>query len=363
MVSDEELVATVIVALLHDIGHYPFAHQFRIGGEFPDHDDRTLTVVVDQLRAKIISLFNADVYNAVVGLMKHIIAWQRPGEQALEENQYPSYFTILRAIISSSIDVDKLDYVRRDGHHCGVPYGGIVDHERFVSALRVWWDADDHPHLLLSDKGRVCAEGLVFARYLLTSEVYWNHGVRAYAAMLSAAIDQFTPDEIKTHLWDTDSSFLNWLGSDRRSKWLVELIQNRKPYRRAFVHQRLGASSENTDERLFEFLENAVGGNEELLQRVQDVVARTLGIKVTKPYQIVLDVPKGMTRIRGVQVLAEGHETPGPVGPIFDAIGQNFDGFARKARIFVHPDLMERRHVAECTALVRKALVHDFQLA
>jgi HD superfamily phosphohydrolases len=364
MVADEELVATVIVALLHDIGHYPFAHQFRIKGKFPDHDDRTLSVMEDQLGDKITNIFNADVYKNVVTLMKHIIAREKPGEQEIDGNQYPPYFAVLRSIISSSIDADKLDYVRRDGHHCGVPYGGIVDHERFVSALRVWWDSDDLPHLLLSDKGRVCAEALVFARYLMTSEVYWNHGVRAYAAMLSAAIDQINPEEVKPHLWDTDASFLNWLAVDRRTKWLVELINNRKPYRRAFVHQKLGSgiAPENTDERLFEFLEKAASGNETILERIRDVVAKALAIKVTKPHQIVIDVPKGMTRIRGVQVLAEGHESPGPVGPIFDAIGENFDGFARKVRIFVHPDLMERRHVAESTSVVRKALLHDFQL-
>ena len=65
----------------------------------------------------------------------------------------------------------------------------------------------------------------------------------------------------------------------------------------------------------------------------------------------------------GVQVLAEGHEEPGRVGPIFDAIAQNFDGFVRKARIFVHPDIMKKRSVAESTAAVRKALIEDFQLA
>jgi HD superfamily phosphohydrolase len=364
IISDEELVATAIVALLHDIGHYPFAHQFRISGAFPEHDQRTLRVIEEDLEQPITRIFNADIYRAVVALMNSVIAYENPG-QISTTDQYPNHFNVLRAMISSSIDADKLDYVWRDAHHCGVPYGQTVDHERFIKSLRVWWDSDGMPHLLLSDKGRVCAEALVFARYLMTSEVYWNHGVRSYAAMLSAAIAQFTDTEVAEHLWDTDNAFLTWLARDKRSRWLTDLIQTRRPYRRAFVHQRLGGglAADETDVRLFQFLENAVGGNKEVLEKIRSVVASTLGITPRTEYDIVLDVPKGMTTVSGVKVLAEGHEEPGPVGPIFNAIGENFDGFARKVRIFVHPELMEERSVAECTSLVRKALIHDFKLA
>jgi HD superfamily phosphohydrolase len=364
IISDEELVATAIVALLHDVGHYPFAHQFRISGVFPNHDERTLRVIQEELESRITGSFNADIYKAVVALMNSVIAYENPGK-ILESDQYPNHFNVLRAMISSSIDADKLDYVSRDAHHCGVPYGKTVDHERFVKSLRVWWDADSMPHLLLSDKGRVCAEALVFARYLMTSEVYWNHGVRSYAAMLSAAIDQFSHDEVTAHLWDTDNAFLSWLAKDNRGRWFTDLIKTRRPYRRAFVHQRLGGglAADETDIRLFQFLENAVGGNKEVVDRIRDVVASTLGIRPRNEYDIVIDVPKGMTTVSGVKVLAEGHEEPGPVGPIFNAIGENFDGFARKVRIFVHPDLMEQRNVAESTSSVRKSLIHDFKLA
>lgn len=364
IVSDEELVATAIVALVHDVGHYPFAHQFRISGAFPKHDERTLKVIEDELEHRITASFNKDIYRAVVALMNSIIAYENPGH-VVEAEQAPSHFNVLRAMISSSIDADKLDYVRRDSHHCGVPYGQTVDHERFIKSLRIWWDSDGIPHLLLSDKGRVCAEALVFARYLMTSEVYWNHGVRSYAAMLSAAIDQFSQSEVTEHLWDTDDAFLAWLEKDERSRWFTDLIKTRRPYRRAFVHQRLGAGSgaDETDKRLFEFLEGAVGGNTDTVKKIREVVASTLEINPRTDYDIVLDVPKGMTTVSGVQVLAEGHEAPGPVGPIFNAIGQNFDGFARKVRIFVHPDLMEQRSVAECTSSVRKALIQQFQLA
>lgn len=364
VVADEELIATALVALFHDIGHYPFAHQFRLGGGFPPHEDLTLEMLKrDDLRRKVEEIFNADVYDAMMMLMRYVNAFEHPG-QVQQAVPYPVHYRVLRAIVSSTIDVDKLDYVARDSLHAGVPYGGAVDRERLLASLRIWWGTDGTAQLLLSDKGRVCAEALVFARYLMTSEVYWNHGVRSFAAMLSAAIGNFGADEARSHLGDTDEKFMSWLANNQRSSWFTDLVACRQPYRRAFVHQKFGGSEASTDteKKLFAILEKAAEGNEELKEAIVATVARTLHIAIKTEHDIVLDVPAGMTRLRGVQVLAEGHEEPGRVGPIFDAIGENFDGVARKARVFVHPSLLEKRPVVESTSAVRKALIEQFQL-
>lgn len=365
LVSDEELIATAIVALYHDIGHYPYAHQFRFRGEFPRHVERTLAVMESGEVAKMITTaFNQDVYHACLNIMKLINAYESPGTPKPQGDAIPAHYKVLRSVVSSTLDADKLDYVDRDAVHSGVPYGRIVDRQRFLKSLRIWWRGND-PQLLLSDKGRVCAEGLVFARYLMTSEVYWNHAVRAYAAMLTAAIALVEPGEVEDHLWDTDSSFLAWLGTNKNTEWFNSLINSRTPYRRAFVHQRRGGNEAQvaTDERLFRFLEKSVGESAAAMAEVQRIVAEVLRLKDWQPHEIVMDIPEGMTRIVGVQVLPEGHEEPGRVGPIYEAIGENFDGFARKARIFVHPRLMERRKVAESTRIVREALIEEFQLS
>lgn len=364
LVSDEELVATVIVGLLHDVGHYPLGHDFSTGFDFPVHEARTRDVIEsEELRGRVIRHFNEDVYNAVLTLIRMIVAIEVPGRSGGSAKPLP-HMGVLRTIISSSIDVDKLDYVGRDSLHAGVPYGNIVDRERFLASLRVWWDSDGVPHLVLSDKGRVCAEALVFARYLMTSEVYWNHGVRAFTAMVTAALDLFGADEIKPHLWDTDDVFLGWLRNEERSHWLDDLLAARKPYRRAFVLQRLGGKEfdPELDRLLFKRLEGAVSGNRELLRTIQSEVASALCIQEPRPHEIVLDVPRGTTWVGGVKVLPEGHEEPGSVGPIFDAIGLNFDGFGRKARIFVHPRHMGGRSLTESTRAVRKALVSGLGL-
>lgn len=365
VVTEEELIATAIVGLLHDIGHYPFAHQFRLAGLFPRHEDRSLEVIQgDRYRQLITSEFNRDVYTATVQIMRAVISYEATahGHRARHVS-VPNHFQVLRAILSSPVDADKLDYVFRDAHHAGVPYGKIVDVERLLGSLRVWWAKDGDPQLLLSDKGRVCAEALIFARYLMTSEVYWNHAVRAYAAMLSAAIETVSVRDVNRHLWDVDLQFLDWLDKGPKTAWFVDLVQRRRPYRRAFVHQRLGGRASEYDGPLFDVLEGiARDADEKGRARLRKAVAAALGIAVHKRHEIVIDVPQGMTRIRGVRVLPEGHEEPGEAGRIFDAIGENFDGFVRKARIFVHPDLMSGASVAESTEVVRKALIEEYAI-
>ena len=62
-VPDEDLVATALVALFHDVGHYPFAHQFRVRGTIPVHEERTLDVLnSDDAMRLITNTFSKDVY-------------------------------------------------------------------------------------------------------------------------------------------------------------------------------------------------------------------------------------------------------------------------------------------------------------
>ena len=338
LVTDEDLAATALLALLHDIGHYPFAHQFRIAGKFPPHETRTLEKLKSAEARKIIKGgFSQDVYDALIRLETYIVSRDNPGSHERSDVDYPVHYHVLRDVISSTIDVDKLDYVGRDALHSGVPYGAIIDQERFIASLKVWWGPEG-PSLLPSDKGRACAEALVFARYLMTSEVYWNHAVRAYAAMLSAAIGQVDVRSSRQHLWDTDSQFLLWLGSNSRTEWFIKLLGDRRPYRRAFVHQKLGGKPDvrQNDGLLFERLEEAAEesdtedeGTQSRL--IREVVADVLGIdkKMLARHEIVLDVPQRMPHLLAVHVLPEGQEEPGSAGPIFDAIEHNFDGFVQ----------------------------------
>ena len=91
---------------------------------------------------------------------------------------------ILASMLSGPIDIDKMDYLFRDSLHAGVPYGRHFDQQRLLGSLCLNRAGDG---LAITDKGKTAAELMVFARYVMFSEVYWHHGVRAATAMLQRA--------------------------------------------------------------------------------------------------------------------------------------------------------------------------------
>lgn len=359
--SEEYLIATALSALLHDVGHSPFGHQMMIEGEYDDHEKKGLSIVKNDasIRRAIVQRFNKDIYQCCIELMQYI--YDSDHKKKLTKTPEPIYH-VLKAILSSAIDVDKLDYIMRDSLHSGVPYGSIVDRERLISSLRVWYSTVTDPTLVISDKGRASAEAIVFARYILTSEVYWNHAVRAFSAMLTATLKDLDPDQIRQKLNSTDERFLLWLRSNRETKWFFSYFDIRKPYRRAFVVQRRGASreTEESSSEIFNRLESALS-NPADYSTVADAVRAALNIgKNVNPHDIVLDIPSGMTKITGIQVLPEGHDRPGLISPIYSSIADHFDNVARKARIFIRPDLLGSKNLVESNNLIRKALCEKY---
>jgi len=91
---------------------------------------------------------------------------------------------ILVSMLSGPIDIDKMDYLFRDSLHAGVPYGRHFDQHRLFGSLCLNATGDG---LAIRDKGKTAAELMVFARYVMFSEVYWHHAVRAATAMLQRA--------------------------------------------------------------------------------------------------------------------------------------------------------------------------------
>src|SRR5690606_8046312 len=102
----------------------------------------------------------------------------------------PPALCLIRSILSGPIDIDKLDYLERDSLHAGVPYGRNLDKNRLISSLVLNESGDG---LAISTKGKTAAELMVFARYVMFSEVYWHHAVRGATAMFTRAFYESLP--------------------------------------------------------------------------------------------------------------------------------------------------------------------------
>lgn len=171
---DSQSILTLLIAsLLHDVGHYPYAHLIEDieHSAWKRHEELAETALCgDELSNVLKCDFGVepvDVLNLLTGRLSN------DGQR------------LAGSILSGPIDIDKLDYLRRDSMHAGVPYGQNFDSSRLISQLCV--DAE-HMALAVTDKAVTAAEMMVFARYVMFREVYWHHAVRSATVMLQRIV-------------------------------------------------------------------------------------------------------------------------------------------------------------------------------
>ena len=169
-VSGDEARHVAAAALVHDVGHGPYGHQTE--GVLRRHAGRHHDEVGDLLSGTEVGEV----------LASHGVDPERVAALVRGEGR-------LGALVSSAIDVDRTDYLVRDAHHTGVPYG-TVDHERLVRAFRL---VDDE--LVLGPGNVRTAESVLVARALMNATVYRHHVSRIAGGMLELAAERLLADE------------------------------------------------------------------------------------------------------------------------------------------------------------------------
>jgi uncharacterized protein len=175
-IDDHDGRAIVCAALLHDVGHGPFSHSFeralkRIVPKVPKHEHWT-RVIVQQELSKELREHDVDPLR-VCALIKN-----RDGD--------PDVTTFHRQIISSQLDVDRMDYLCRDAHFAGVPLGRI-DLQYLIRNVCVV-EHGSQKTLGLMSKGVASYEAFAFARHIMNRSVYFHKQVATFECMMEECL-------------------------------------------------------------------------------------------------------------------------------------------------------------------------------
>ncbi|HQU43309.1 MAG TPA: HD domain-containing protein [Pirellulales bacterium] len=343
--ADAELF--IVAALLHDLGHWPFCH--------PIEDIRLPGVPRHELFAGRF-LLTGEIADALRS------DWQidaRDVVALLSDEPQGKKSQILASMLSGPIDVDKMDYLMRDSLHAGVPYGRNFDQGRLIGSLCLNEAGDA---LAVSEKGKTAAEMLVFARYVMFSEVYWHHGVRSATAMLQRAF-------YLLH----ESLDLDWAFRQTEARVIDELIAAAGegpasdlldglfgPQRR--LYKRVAQYSFFEQRDLYERLaRRPYPWLAECAEAFAETASTALG-RIVAPHEVLFDAPP-VTRevefdIDVYFVKERRYRQLGEVSPVVRALAeQQFDDYVKRVRIFGHPRIAaDLRALESLPRLLEKTL-------
>ena len=158
--NQDEIELIRVSALLHDIGHGPFSHVSEGVLSVPHEELTNFVVTKTSMKDLLEEKFDVnEIVKIVNGKGK------------------------LGPIVSSELDVDRMDYLLRDSHNTGVSYGKI-DYERLIKNLKL------NDGLVLNIKGVQAAEGALVSRYFMYPSVYQHHTTRILNSMFRRALQK-----------------------------------------------------------------------------------------------------------------------------------------------------------------------------
>ena len=321
-ISMEGVKAFLCAALLHDIGHYPFAHSLK-----------DLHVEAHEVLAarQVLSDF-APVIRGSLGIEPEAVAAIIDRGTRYSGSVNVGFFW---KILSGVLDPDKLDYLNRDAFYCGVPYG-IQDVDFILEEV--------YPHpgsgVAISPKGITALENILFSKYLMYKTVYWHKTVRIATAMIKKAIAMALADGVigKPDLYGLDDEQFSQRFVARAFPGF-QLIEDTR--RRALHKQvmRIPFSDESPLHAGLSKIEARLGLEKEIAREASSILGREV---LTE--HVIVDVPEHLSFEIGIPVIDPRQAEPaeadaGDSSYIFNWMGhEDFPRSLRAISVSARPD-------------------------
>lgn len=284
--SGEAVGAFLCAALLHDLGHYPFAHSLK-DLDLEDHETLTARrVLTGGMSASIRRDVGVDpeLVAAIVDQKRAYGGRDADGET----------LAFLRGILSCVLDPDKLDYLNRDAYFCGVPYG-IQDVDFVLGEIGVVPGVG----LGVTRKGLTAVENVLFSKYLMHRSVYRHKTVRVATAMVKKALALGLHEGVLAQeqlYWTDDAGFLGVLDASKFGPFaLADAVTGRRLYR---VAATVPFDATLESHRRIEHPARRLEVEESIAREVGPVLGRRV-----RGEEIIIDVPEPLSFDPGLPVL------------------------------------------------------------
>ena len=262
-ISEVDQAIVRSAALLHDVGHYPFSHALEEIGALHHEDVARPLITEGSVASLLSSRLGADAPEKVFALIR--------GHSK----------SALQGLISGSLDLDKIEYLKRDAFMCGVPYGEI-DVDRLTNSFVLVEDPDTHRQTLgVQEKALSALESLLFAKYQMYRNVYWHHAVRSATAMYKRLVEDAVRAgvvSVQSLARYTDEGLMHRLESEGATP-LLSALKDRRLYKRAAEWPAAELDAEKVE---------WVATDRRAVADAEDSLARELGLA---PGELLLDYP------------------------------------------------------------------------
>ena len=298
--SDEESTIVEVAAMLHDVGHGPYSHTLehilheRGGADHMHITEGIITGDYDILSDEERSLFperrtvpeilesygiDPKEVSSLIhgpdagGKERNLFHWGEGAEAFFSQDHTMGH------LVHGPVDCDQMDYLLRDAHFTGVRHG-IIDHHRLIHCM------ERHSgDIAVTEGGLSALEGMMTARALMYSAVYFHRVTRITEVMLSRAVERCEdslPEAVQMQRM-VDAEV--WHALDSAGPFAKDMIKRLK-YRRLLKNcltRRMDELDSNQIDRLIHLATNS----DERIQ-VEDEIARRSGLESG---YVCIDVP------------------------------------------------------------------------
>ena len=298
--SEEESTIVEVAAMLHDVGHGPYSHTLEhilherggadhmhitegiITGDYEILSDEEQSLFPERRTVpEILESYGIDPKEVsslihgpdAGGKERNLFHWGE-GAEAFHSQDHT-----MGHLVHGPVDCDQMDYLLRDAHFTGVRHG-IIDHHRLIHCM------ERHSgDIAISEGGLSALEGMMTARALMYSAVYFHKVTRITEVMLSRAVERSEenlPEAVQMQRM-VDAEV--WHALDSAGPFAKDMIKRLK-YRQLMKNCLTRRMDELTPVQIDRLVHLATNSDDRI--QVEDEIARRSGLD---PGYVCIDVP------------------------------------------------------------------------